>query len=145
MNFLDYITYHGNVTNIRDNVDENYIWFDICQNEIYMKDGRSKNNPSFFSARMYKSYLKKINLKINMFVYVKGIPKGYVDKNGHRQNYIHVIEINGSSVSDLLSSKYRKDDFGNEYWGDTLITSTEDDSEENKELLKEIQELLGRF
>ena len=145
MNFIDYITYHGNVTNIRDNVDDSYIWFDICQNEIYMKDGRSKNNPSFFSARIYKSYLKKINLKINMFVYVKGIPKGYVDKNGHRQNYIHVIEINGSSVSDMLSSKYRKDVFGNEYWGDTLITSTEDDSEENKKLLEEIQDLLGRF
>ena len=80
-----------------------------------------------------------------MFVYVKGIPKGYVDKNGHRQNYIHVIEINGSSVSDLLSSKYRKDDFGNEYWGDTLITSTIDDSEESKELLNEILDLLWRF
>ncbi len=145
MNFIDYITYHGNVTNIRNNVDDSYIWFDICQNEIYMKDGRSKNNPSFFSARIYKSYLNKINLKVNMFVYVKGIPKGYVDKNGHRQNYIHVLEINGSSVSDMLSSKYRKDDFGNEYWGDTLITSTEDDSEESKELLNEIQDLLGRF
>ena len=145
MNFIDYITYHGNVTNIRDNFDDSYIWFDICKNEIYMKDGRSTNNPSFFSARIYKSYLKKINLKINMFVYVKGIPKGYVDKNGHRQNYIHVVEINGSSVSDMLSSKYRKDDFGNEYWGETLITSTEDDSEENKKLLEEIQDLLGRF
>ena len=55
------------------------------------------------------------------------------------------IYEDGSSVSDLLSSKYRKDDFGNEYWGDTLITSTIDDSEENKELLNEIQDLLGRF
>ena len=145
MNFSDYITYHGNVTNIRDNVDENYIWFDICQNEIYMKDGRSKNNPSFFSARIYKSYLKKINLKINMFVYVKGIPKGYVDKNGHRQNYIHVIEINGSSVSDLLNNKYYKDLNGNEYWDGQLITSTEDDTSEGQRLLNEINDLLGRF
>ena len=40
MNLVDYITYHGSVTNIRNNVDEDYIWFDICQNEIYMKDGR---------------------------------------------------------------------------------------------------------
>ena len=110
-----------------------------------MKDGRSKTNPSFFSARIYKSYMNKINLRINMFVYVKGIPKGYVDKYGHRQNYIHVIEINGSSVSDLLNNKYYKDLNGNEYWDGQLITSTEDDTSEGQRLLNEINDLLGRF
>ena len=145
MNLVDYITYHGSVTNIRNNVDEDYIWFDICQNEIYMKDGRSKTNPSFFSARLYKSYMNKINLRINMFVYVKGIPKGYVDKYGHRQNYIHIIEINGSNVSNLLNNKYYKDEYGNEYWDGQLITSTEDDTGESQRLLNEINDLLGRF
>lgn len=50
---VDYIKYHGYITSIRDNVDKNYIWFDICQKELYKdKNGEDKNNLSFFSARM---------------------------------------------------------------------------------------------
>lgn len=30
---VDYIKYHGYITSIRDNVDNDYIWFDICQKE----------------------------------------------------------------------------------------------------------------
>ena len=32
---VDYIKYHGVITNIRDKVDKDYIWFDICQKELY--------------------------------------------------------------------------------------------------------------
>ena len=32
---VDYIKYHGRITRIRNNVDKDYIWFDICQKELY--------------------------------------------------------------------------------------------------------------
>ena len=54
---VDYIKYHGYITSIRDNVDKDYIWFDICQKEPYK------------------------------------------DKNGHRQNYIHILKINDLEVN----------------------------------------------
>lgn len=60
---------------------------------------RDKLNLSFFSARMYIEYSNKIDLSIWKDVYILGIPKGYVDKKGHRQNYIHVLEINGIEIS----------------------------------------------
>ena len=92
---VDYIKYHGTITSIRNNVDKDYIWFDICQKEIYKdKNGVDRNNLSFFSARIYIEYSYKIDLKIGKDVYVEGIPKGYIDKKGYRQNYIHVLHIN---------------------------------------------------
>ena len=92
---VDYIKFHGYIASIRDKVDKDYIWFDICQKELYKdKNGEDKYNLSFFSARMYTEYSHKIELKIGKDVYVEGIQKGYVDKNGHRQNYIHVLKIN---------------------------------------------------
>ena len=42
---VDYIKYHGYITSIRDKVDKDYIWFDICQKELYKdKNGEDKNN-----------------------------------------------------------------------------------------------------
>ena len=35
---IDYIKYHGTISSIRDKVDKDYIWFDICQKEPY-QDG----------------------------------------------------------------------------------------------------------
>lgn len=97
---VDHIKFHGVITNIRDKYDKEYIWFDICQKEIYQdRNGRDRVNLSFFSARLYKEYVYKIELKIGKDVYVQGIPKGYVDKNGHRQNYIHILEINGIDIN----------------------------------------------
>lgn len=96
----DYIKYHGTISSIKDKVDKDYIWFDICQKEPYKdSNGRDKVNLSFFSARMYIEYSNKIDLKVGKDVYVRGIPKGYVDKKGHRQNYIHVLEINGIEIN----------------------------------------------
>lgn len=44
----DYILVHGTITNIKDNVDKDYIWFDITRKEYYKdKEGNIKNNPSF--------------------------------------------------------------------------------------------------
>lgn len=92
----DYILVHGIISNIKDNVDKEYIWFDIARNEYYKdKEGNMKNNPSFFSARINKSLKNKYILDTNIEVVIKGIPKGFVDKKGYRQNYIHVTEING--------------------------------------------------
>ena len=80
---VDYIKYHGRITRIRNNVDKDYIWFDICQKELYKdKNGEDKNNLSFFSARIYIEYSHKIELRVGKDVYVEGIPKGYIDKNG---------------------------------------------------------------
>ena len=62
---VDYIKYHGYITSIRDKVDKDYIWFDICQKELYKdKNGKDKNNLSFFSARMYIEYSYKIELRV---------------------------------------------------------------------------------
>ena len=97
---VDYIRYHGYIASIRDNVDKDYIWIDIGQKEPYKdKQGMDRINLSFFSARMYIEYSSKIDLIVGKDIYVQGIPKGYIDKNGLRQNYIHILEINGVEVS----------------------------------------------
>ena len=100
MDIQDYILVHGIITSIKDNVDNKFIWFDIRKDEYYKdKDGKMKNNPSFFSVRVSKNM--KYKLDINIEIIVKGIPKGFVDKNGYRQNYIHATDING-----LETNKY---------------------------------------
>ena len=82
----DYILVHGIISNIKDNVDKDYIWFDITRNEYYKdKEGKIKNNPSFFSARINKSLKNKYILDSNIEVVIKGIPKGFIDKRGYRQ------------------------------------------------------------
>ena len=32
---VDYIKFHGVISSIRNNVDKDYVWFDICQKEPY--------------------------------------------------------------------------------------------------------------
>ena len=129
---MDYIKYHGTITNIRDNVDKNYIWFDICQNQIYKdSNGNDRTNLSFFSARIYHEYFIKTNLKVGDEIYVIGIPKGYVDKNNLRQNYIHVLGLNGIEI---------KKEPINEYWNGKKIEirpPTVDELKEFDELLKD--------
>ena len=79
--------------------------------EIYQdQNDRDRINLSFFSARLYKEYVCKIELKIGKDVYAQGIPKGYVDKNGHRQNYIHILEINGIDINPNKIASYDIDD-----------------------------------
>ena len=51
----DYISYHGKVTNIRDNVDKDYIYFDIGQFEFFIdNNGNNRVRPTYFSARVIK-------------------------------------------------------------------------------------------
>ena len=89
MKINDYILVHGKIINIKNNVDDKYIWFDIAKDEYFKdKDGNLKNYPSFFSARIPKTIANKYILDTNIEIVVKGIPKGYLDKNGYRQNYI---------------------------------------------------------
>ena len=137
---VDYIKYHGYISEIRDNVDDNYIWFDIGQKEQYKdKNGVDRTNLSFFSARIYKEYMYKINLEVGKDIYVKGIPKGYIDKKGYRQNYIHVLEINGIDIN--------KEPTLNEdgYWNGIRIPTEKEpmSKEEQEEIDKLIKECIG--
>ena len=128
---VDYIKYHGYITSIRNKVDKDYIWFDICQKELYKdKNGEDKNNLSFFSARLYIEYCYKIELRVGKDVYVEGIPKGYIDKNGHRQNYIHILKINEIEV------KKEPPLYGDGYWGGKKISNEEASPEEQEEMQK---------
>lgn len=131
----DYIKYHGTITNIRENVDKNYIWFDICQKQTYKDtNGTDRTNLSFFSARINKN--TKINLKIKDEIYVEGIPKGYVDKNGFRQNYIHV---------ENLSKKEIQPTYNNEYWNDKKIEPNYVTKEEQKDFERKLKILRGEI
>ena len=129
---IDYIKYHGVISNIRDKIDDSYVWIDICQKERFKdKNGMDRTNLSFFSARIYHEYFIKTNLKVGDEIYVIGIPKGYVDKNNLRQNYIHVLELNGIEI---------KKEPINEYWNGQKIEirpPTVDELKEFDELLKD--------
>lgn len=141
MQIQDYILVHGIITNIKDNVDNKFIWFDIRKDEYYKdKDGKMKNNPSFFSVRVSKKM--KYKLETNIEIIVKGIPKGFVDKNGYRQNYIHATEING-----LTTNKYDEiisyDTDGVMLWNGKRCESIPMSKEEQEEIDKLIKECIG--
>ena len=129
---IDYIKYHGVISNIRDKLDDSYVWIDICQKERFKdKNGMDRTNLSFFSARIYQDYFLKTNLKVGDEIYVIGIPKGYVDKNNLRQNYIHVLELNGIEIN--------KEPI-NDYWNGNKIEirpPTKEEQQEFDELLKD--------
>ena len=125
-NYYDYISFHGKISSIRDTYDKNYIWFDIVQYELLEdEDGRQKINPFFFSAKIPKESSQRYDLNINIDVLVRGIPKGYVDKKGYRQNYIQVNEINDIKIDKIIEEKYHVDEDGNEYWNGKIIPETE--------------------
>lgn len=130
---IDYIKYHGVISSIRDKIDDSYVWIDICQKERFKdKNGMDRTNLSFFSARIYHEYFIKTNLKVGDEIYVIGIPKGYVDKNNLRQNYIHVLELNGIEI---------KKEPINEYWNGQKVEIRPPTVNE----LKEFDELLKDF
>lgn len=135
---VSYIKYHGYITSIRDNVDKDYNWFDICQKVQYKdKNGVDRTNLSFFSARMYIEYTFKIELRVGKDGYVEGIPKGYIDKNSHRQNYIHILKISDLEVNKepLL--------FGDGYWNCKEIEDLKASPEEQAEMQRMIDEITG--
>lgn len=141
MEIQDYILVHGIIANIKDNVDNKFIWFDIRKDEYYKdKDGKMKNNPSFFSVRVSKKM--KYKLETNIEIIVKGIPKGFLDKNGYRQNYIHATEING-----LETNKYDEiisyDTDGVMLWNGKRCESIPMTKEEQKEIDKLIKDCIG--
>lgn len=144
MNNNDYIVFNGVVTSIRDNYDNEFVYFDIGKYENYVdKDGKIKTNPSFFNARMYKFYMNKIGLSINMQVCVKGIPKGYIDKKGYRQNYIQVTEINDIHINKDIAIKYGYDTDGVEIYNGKRCESIEATPEEQAEMQRMIDEITG--
>ena len=102
-----------------------------------------KNNPSFFSARISKILSNKYILDSNIEVIVKGIPKGFIDKNGYRQNYIHVTELNGCNLNEDIFEKiidYDKDDVM--LWHGKRCESnpySDDEINELEELLREFK------
>ena len=143
----DYILVHGIISNIKDNVDKDYIWFDITRNEYYKdKEGNMKNNPSFFSARINKSLRNKYILNTNIEVVIKGIPKGFVDKKGYRQNYIHITEINGVELSENIFNKIISyDTDGVMLWNGKRCESEPASPEEIAEMEAMIKEVVGDF
>lgn len=143
MEIIDRITYHGVITSIRDNVDEKFIWFDIKQDNIIKKDGKVINNPSFFSARIYKEY--KDLIKLYEEVYVKGIPGGYVDKKGIKQNYIHVDVIDDIKVKNELieNNIISYDTDGVMLWHGKRCEAIPMSKEEQEEIDKLIKEAIG--
>ena len=123
----DIIVYSGRISSIRRNVDKQYIWFDIGKLEFYTdKDGIVKSNSSFFSARINRCYENKINIHLNDKVTIRGIPKGYVDKRGFRQNYIHVLEYSGISLNIDLEEKFES------------ILATKEEQDEMDQIIKSI-------
>ena len=143
MEIIDRITYHGVITSIRNNVDDKFIWFDIKQDNIIKKDGKVINNPSFFSARIYKEY--KDLIVIHEEVYVKGIPGGYIDKKGIKQNYIHVDVINDVKVKNELieNNTISYDSDGVMLWNGKRCESTPLSKKEEEEIDKLIKEVIG--
>jgi len=140
--YKDFITYSGNITSIRNNVDKKYIWFDIGKIESYEdQDGKARTNPSYFSARIYKCYENKFNISLNDKVCVRGIPKGYVDKKGYRQNYIHVTEYNGIIIDENLVNQFGEDTDGTPLWHGKRCEKIPMTEEEEKEF----QEILDSF
>lgn len=139
----NFITYSGNVTSVRKNVDNKYIWFDIGKMEAYTdKDGNVKTNPSFFSARIYKCYENKIRIELNEKVIVRGIPKGYVDKKGLKQNYIHITEINGLVLNkEIPDQVISYDNDGIMLWHNKRCENKSLSDKENKEF----EEILREF
>lgn len=96
-----------------------------------------RTNLSFFSARMYLEYTFKIELRVGKDVYVEGIPKGYIDKNGHRQNYIHILKINDLEVNKETPL------FGDGHWNDKEIEDLKASPEEQAEMQRMIDEITG--
>ena len=143
MEIIDRITYHGVITSIRDNVDDKFIWFDIKQDNIIKKDGKVINNPSFFSARIYKEY--KDLIVLHEEVYVKGIPGGYIDKKGIKQNYIHVDVINDVKVKNELieNNTISYDSDGVMLWNGKRCESTPLSKKEEEEIDELIKEVIG--
>ena len=90
--------------------------------------------PYIISYALYncQEYFIKTNLKVGDEIYVIGIPKGYVDKNNLRQNYIHVLELNGIEI---------KKEPINEYWNGQKVEIRPPTVNE----LKEFDELLKDF
>lgn len=106
------------------------------------KEGNIKNNPSFFSARISKTLRHKYILDTNVEVVIKGIPKGFVDKKGYRQNYIHITEINGLELNENVFDKIISyDTDGVMLWNGKRCESEPCSEEE----LKELEELLKPF
>ena len=143
MEIIDRITYHGVITSIRNNVDDKFIWFDIKQDNIIKKDGKVINNPSFFSARIYKEY--KDLIVIHEEIYVKGIPGGYIDKKGIKQNYIHVDVINDVKVKNELieNNTISYDSDGVMLWNGKRCESTPLSKKEEEKIDKLIKEVIG--
>ena len=146
MKINDYILVHGKIINIKNNVDDKYIWFDIVKDEYFKdKDGNLKNYPSFFSARIPKTIANKYILDTNIEIVVKGIPKGYLDKNGYRQNYIHATEINSVETNeDILNQVINYDTDGIMLWNGKRCESIPTTKEEQLELQKMINEICGK-
>jgi len=58
----DYISYHGKVTNIRDNVDKDYIYFDIGQFEFFIDNNGDNTLRLGFSRLSFENIENEIKI-----------------------------------------------------------------------------------
>ena len=79
------------------------------------------------------------------YLQTKGIPKGYLDKNGYRQNYIHATEINGVETNeDILNQVISYDTDGVMLWNGKRCESIPTTKEEQLEIQEMINKLCGK-
>ena len=139
----DIIIFHGVVSRINYIEDKDYLWFDLKKdNYYYDKEGKLRNNPFFFTARIKKELSNRINLEIDQEIRVKGIPSGYTDSKGKRQNFIQVTSINETNLNITVMEKFKEED-GKEYWNGVelkKIPLTKEEQKEMEDLLKEFTE-----
>lgn len=96
---MDQIVISGIISRINKkptkNQNDKYVWFEICQNKQYKKDGLLKKETSYFSAMFDKKYLDCYEeiLQIGKLVVVTGIPKSYFDLDEKKCFYIRVLNI----------------------------------------------------
>ena len=76
MKIQDYILVHGKIINIKNNVDDKYIWFEISKDEYYKdKDGHIKKPILFLVLKYLKFYLINIFLILVLKLLLKEYQK----------------------------------------------------------------------
>ena len=96
-------------------------------------------------ALIPKTITNKYILDTNIEIVVKGIPKGYLDKYGYRQNYIHVTEINGVNTNeDIINNIISYDTDGVMLWNGKRCESIPTTLEEQLEIQEMINKICGK-
>ena len=143
----DSINLTGNISKINSDEINNYIWFDICKNEKYRdKNGETKVNSSFFSARIKKDKANNLDFfKVGSWINLRGIPKSYIDRDGIKKFYILVLEIED------MNSKLNKESDSNVILSGETSSSiiwqgkSYDKQEMDQETREELENIINQY